>query len=150
MPTSPRPIFPRGPLLAVGGILLASVVLAGAGRLTGPTGTPPKAELVVARDIRFEDRADGGVDIFSGRNPTAVEVVAPTTDNFLRATMRTLVRERRRQSIGAEQPFHLAQWADGRLTLDDFATGRHIELAAFGETNEAVFAQVLVAAAKLP
>ncbi len=30
------------------------------------------------------------------------------------------------------QPFHLSAWRDGRLTLDDPATGRHVELEAFG------------------
>ena len=51
--------------------------------------------------------------------------------------------------IGAVQatqtPFRLSAWSDGRLTLDDPATARHIELQAFGSTNTEVFAQLLTA-----
>ncbi len=40
-------------------------------------------------------------------------------------------------------PFHLTRWSDGRLTIDDTATGQLIELEAFGHTNEDAFARLL-------
>ena len=39
-------------------------------------------------------------------------------------------------------------YADGRLTLDDPATKRHIELEAFGSTNALAFAKILTAAGR--
>jgi hypothetical protein len=43
----------------------------------------------------------------------------------------------------AERDLRFADRADGRLTLDDPSTGRHVELVAFGPDNEAVFAWLL-------
>jgi hypothetical protein len=37
----------------------------------------------------------------------------------------------------------LSGYADGRLILSDAATGRYVELEAFGSANEAVFARLL-------
>ena len=66
-------------------------------------------------------------------------------NGFLRGTLRGLARERKRQGVGAEQPFRLIGRADGRLTLEDPATGRRVDLESFGPTNAAVFAQMLMA-----
>ncbi len=40
-------------------------------------------------------------------------------------------------------PFRLSAWSDGRLTLEDPATGRAVDLEAFGPTNEATFVRLL-------
>ena len=74
-------------------------------------------------------------------------VVANLTgqQGFLRSTVRGLAQQRKRQDNDETTPFRLTAWADDRLTLDDPVTGRHVELEAFGETNEAVFAQLLMA-----
>ena len=69
---------------------------------------------------------------------------------FLRATLRGLAQQRLREDMGSAQPFRLTRWADGRLTLDDPATQRHIELEAFGVSNEAVFADLLDAGETKP
>jgi putative photosynthetic complex assembly protein len=74
-----------------------------------------------------------------------IEVVAPATNGFLRATMRGLARQRIRQDSDREIPFRLTGWADGRLTLEDPTTGRKVEMEAFGITNEEVFAHLLTA-----
>jgi putative photosynthetic complex assembly protein len=84
--------------------------------------------------------------VFDQRDRAApISVIAPGTNGFLRATMRGLARQRLREDEGADTPFRLTEWADGRLTLEDPATGRRIEMEAFGETNEAVFARLLTA-----
>jgi putative photosynthetic complex assembly protein len=57
--------------------------------------------------------------------------------------MRGLVRERKRESLGAVAPFVLATWPDGRLTLEDTATGHFMELHAFGRTNAEAFLRLL-------
>jgi hypothetical protein len=50
--------------------------------------------------------------------------VEPGTQGFLRGALRALVRERRQHGLGDEQPFRLLAHPDGRLTLEDPATGR--------------------------
>ena len=51
---------------------------------------------------------------------------------FIRGVMRGLARERRMRGIGDAPPFNLSLWRDGELSLTDSATGRSIELTAFG------------------
>ena len=46
--------------------------------------------------------------------------------------MRGLARERRSHGFGNDAPFTLTAWRDGELSLTDTATGRSIELTAFG------------------
>ncbi|MFY7781768.1 MAG: photosynthetic complex assembly protein PuhC, partial [Tagaea sp.] len=42
-----------------------------------------------------------------------------------------------------ETPFRLSMWRDGSLVLDDPATGRRVDLRAFGATNRDAFARLL-------
>jgi hypothetical protein len=57
--------------------------------------------------------------------------------------MRNLVHERRSNGLGPAAPFRVAASSDGRLILEDRATGRLIELEAFGSTNAGVLASFL-------
>lgn len=138
--------LPRGLLLALGGFALAAVLLAGAARLTGfGADHQEDAAPLVTRELRFEDRADGGIAIVDARDGRGIDSVAPGTNGFLRSAVRGLVRERKRQGVGADTPFRLSARTDGRLTLEDPATGRRIDLESFGATNAAVFARLLPA-----
>jgi putative photosynthetic complex assembly protein len=136
--------FPRGPLL--GAFLLIGLVLAcvTAVRLSGVDIAQPTGRAIAVREFHFVDRADGGVTVTdAAAGDRVVEIVQPGTGYFLRATLRGMARQRYREDMGEKKPFRLTAWNDGRLTLDDPATGRHIDLEAFGETNEKVFAQLL-------
>jgi putative photosynthetic complex assembly protein len=97
--------------------------------------------------LRFADRADGAVVITEAGTGLLVDVASPGTNGFLRSTLRGLARDRKRREIGAEAPFRLTRWADGRLSLQDEATGRSIDLGAFGPTNAAVFAHLMTGSA---
>jgi len=139
--------FPRVALLAAAGLIVSSLVLVGASRLSGvgvmenPTSVP-----VQQRALHFEDREDGGVAVYAeGPDGKLVEVLEPGTNGFVRSVIRGLVRERRREGLGREPGFRLTRWADGRISLDDLATGRRVELDAFGPTNAGAFADLLLA-----
>ena len=136
--------FPRPVLIAVGGMLALVVGVAALGRSRGASTEIPASTAVATRDLRFSDRADGAVVITEAPSDRLVSVVTGQA-GFLRATMRGLAQERMRGEADGRPPFRLTQWADGRLTLDDPVTRRHVELEAFGETNEAVFASLLTA-----
>ena len=137
---------PRVPLMALGGLVLACVVAVGAVRLTGVGADHVvDAPTLSTRELRFEDRPDGSIVVLDASGAQVVATVAPGTNGFLRGTMRGLARERRREGIGAELPFRMTGHADGRLTLEDPATGRHVDLGSFGPTNAAVFARIMAA-----
>jgi putative photosynthetic complex assembly protein len=119
-----------------------SLVAAGIGRMTGGEVLHAPSTPVAERDLLFEDRADGAVVVYNAHDDQEIKVETGQ-NGFLRGTLRGLARARHAEGIGANQPFRLTAWADGRLTLDDPSTGRHIELVAFGPDNEAVFARLL-------
>ena len=132
----------RLPTVVVGGMVAIALVGAIAGSLGGHPGQPTTGEAVAARDLRFEDRADGAILIYDAASTTPFEVVQGE-NGFLRGTLRGLARVRRSEGLDSSKPFHLAAWSDGRLTLEDTATGQRLDLEAFGHTNEAVFARML-------
>ena len=136
--------FPRAPLIAVGGFVLASVIVVAAVRFTGiGVVHVPDAPAVSTREFRFEDRPDGSIAVLDAAGAVLIESVAPGTNGFLRGTMRGLARERKRQGVSAELPFRMVGRADGKLTLEDPGTGRRVDLGSFGPTNAAVFAQIM-------
>lgn len=142
-PFDGRP-FPRAPLVGVA--LLLGAVIAGVAfvRLTGiGAAQVADAPAVSERALRFEDRDDGSIVVVDAASDAEVDAIAPGTNGFLRSTLRGLVRERKREGHGPEQPFRLVGRADGRLTLVDPATGRRVDLESFGPTNAAVFAQLM-------
>lgn len=139
--------IPRPLLIAAAAMLAASVVGAGLGRhfggdadlrIVAPEGTP-----AVSREMRFVDREDGGIDVVDAPTGRVFARFAPAEDGFARATLRGLVRDRKKLGLGPETPFRLTLWPDGRLVLDDPATGRHVDLRAFGPTNRDAFARLL-------
>jgi putative photosynthetic complex assembly protein len=101
--------------------------------------------VVESHDLRFEDRADGAVLVYDSGDGSLAYTIEPGTNGFVRGVLRGLVRDRRADHIGSTPPFRLTRWANGRLSLDDPSTGRHVDLEVFGPTNAAAFADILVA-----
>jgi putative photosynthetic complex assembly protein len=141
--------LPRGALLGAGGLVVLSLAMVVLARVTGyQPAKPPVSVAVDSHDLRFQDRADGAVLVYASEDDRLVDVLAPGTNGFVRGVLRGLVRERRADRVGAEPPFRLTRWADGRLSLDDPSTGRHVDLEVFGPTNSGAFAQILIASAQ--
>jgi putative photosynthetic complex assembly protein len=140
--------FPRGVLLGAGLLVTFALAAATTARLEGPgiaTATPSDARVDAVRELRFQDRADGAVVVLDAGSGATVDVLSVATNGFVRASLRGLARERRREDQGGGAPFRLTRWSDGRVTLDDEATGRHVELVAFGANQVAAFARFLSA-----
>ncbi len=135
-----RETIPSKMLLALCALVVAVVSavavarLSGAGEASRPTVTP-----LAARALHFEDRNDGGVNVFDARTGDRIAQVEPGTNGFLRSTLRGLARERKRRDLGSETAFVLALQADSRLTLTDPATRRTVDLDSFGPSNAMVF-----------
>jgi putative photosynthetic complex assembly protein len=139
---APRPILPKPALLAIGALLAASIVGAGAWRAADLPTREPEAALVQTVELRFEDRADGGVAVIDARSGRTLDV-AHGEQGFLRGTLRGFARERKRRDIGAMAPLELRARADGRVTLADPSTGHRVDLDSFGPVNAAVFTRYM-------
>jgi putative photosynthetic complex assembly protein len=139
--------FPRGALIGAATLIAFSLLAAVVGRLTGSTTVDlASAVPVQSVELRFTDRADGAVAILQASDDQLIYVVAPGTNGFIRSVLRGLARERKLESIDNRPPFRLTRWDDGRLSLEDPATGRRIDdMAAFGPTNAGAFEQILQA-----
>jgi len=140
-----RPLVERRALLPVAGgaaLILATLALVG-----GPQTPARVARLgqvpLRERLLRFEDAADGAVVVRDARDGSLLQRFPAAEGGFVRGTLRALVRERRQEEVGDQAPFRIAAWADGQLTLEDTATGRIVDLTAFGMTNATVFSQLL-------
>jgi putative photosynthetic complex assembly protein len=135
--------LPRAALVAAATLVLVCLACVALVRLTGVGAARyPDAAAVEVRELRFEDRADGAIRVVDPRDGREVDVLTGP-NGFVRGTLRGFARERKRQGIGPEQPFRLIGRADGRLTLEDPATGRRVDLESFGPTNAAAFAQLM-------
>jgi putative photosynthetic complex assembly protein len=145
-------MLPRGTLVLAGALVAFAftstviVRVAGIPAAASPAAMRAEAKIapVASRDLRFLDRADGAVvieDVHSGQPASVIPPGQKT--GFIRGVMRGLARERRSRGIGDQPPFNLTLFRDGELSLTDSATGRQIELTAFGSTNRAAFAALL-------
>ncbi len=139
-----RDSMPRGPLWAIGAMLLVVLLGVAGVRLSGTPIRAPDADTVAQRSLRFEDRRDGGVAVLDARNGQQIEAIQGEA-GFLRGALRAMARERRKQGLGSEPAFELIARADGRLTLSDPATGERVDLESFGPTNAGVFRRLLFA-----
>jgi putative photosynthetic complex assembly protein len=136
--------FPRGALLGVAALIGFALVAVAVARLADlQAGTPPVGSAAQTRDLRFVDEPGGIVQVYDGEDGNQVATLEPGTENFIRGVLRGLARERRSHELGMDIPFRVARYPDGRLTLEDRATGRVIELKAFGPTNAGAFARLL-------
>lgn len=141
-----RPGSPQTPLLAAG--LAIAITIGGVALLQRagvdpmrPTGAPQ-----ISRDLLFADTANGAIRISDAKTGSVVAELEPGQGGFVRATLRGFARERRMAAApGPESPFRLTAWTDGRLTLEDPATGRFVDLGAFGPSQVESFTTILLA-----
>lgn len=145
---------PRGALRAIAALILATLLAVAWVQISG--GAPSSAStapVVAERWLQFRDLPDGRVEVLEAGRPLAT--LSAGAHGFLRGALRALARERRLSTAATVAPalapssgqaspaYRLRAHADGRLSLDDPATGVRIDLESFGQTNAADFAQLL-------
>ena len=141
------------PLMLMGGIVLISLALTASVQLGSfeRSAVPEVARAekgiqpVATRTLRFFDEPDGTVRVEDGNRTMVLGRFATGEGGFIRATVRSLVHQRRIRGIGAETPFTLTEWQNGNLTLADPTTGRSVEVSSFGPDNRAVYQNLLPA-----
>jgi putative photosynthetic complex assembly protein len=146
----------KAPLVLMGGIIAISLALTAGvsfglferqsvpAEARAAAGIKPAAE----RTLRFFDEADGTVRVEDGASAEVLARFAPGEGGFIRATVRSLVHQRRIRNEGPAVPFTLTRWENDNLTLSDPVTGRSVEVSSFGPDNRAVYANLLPAAAE--
>ncbi|MBR0654482.1 photosynthetic complex assembly protein PuhC [Plastoroseomonas arctica] len=127
---------------------LVTLLVFTVGAVTLGRGAPSAVPMAAAtqasavRDLLFEDTAGGDVLVRDSGTGREIALLPPGSNGFIRATLRGLARERRQSEHGPDSPFRVATWDDGRVVLTDTATGRAVELLAFGVTNAEAFARL--------
>jgi putative photosynthetic complex assembly protein len=141
----------RVPLLLMGGIVLISLLLTASVRLgffersAVPEQTRAEAGMipVAVQTLRFFDEDDGTVRVENGPRTEVLGRFGLGEGGFIRASVRSLVHQRKIRGHGAEVPFELSEWEDGALTLYDPVTEKTVEVGYFGADNRAIFANML-------
>lgn len=135
---------PKGALVMAAGLIAVVFALAISARLFGFGAFRETATAVVQqRALRFSDLPGGGIRVMDATTNQVAAELAPGTNGFLRGALRALTRSRELASIGREQPFQLIRYTDGRLVLQDPATGHHVTISSFGPTQVESFDRLL-------
>jgi putative photosynthetic complex assembly protein len=141
----------RVPLMLMGGIVIISLLLT----IAVTTGLLPKsavaseyraaagAQVASQRPLRFFDESNGIVRVEDGASGEVLGSFGPGEGGFIRASVRSLVHQRRIRGQGPEVAFELIGWNNGSITLLDPVTDRSVEVANFGPDNRAIFANML-------
>jgi len=140
--------FPKAPLMGAAALLAFAIISVATIRVFGPddSGIPVDSALESVQ-LQFEDRPGGSIAVFDASTGVEIGELPPGTDNFLRATLRGLVRGRDAMKADEHTAFGLYRLDDGRLMLVDPVSNREVDLWAFGATNATAFARFLPSSA---
>lgn len=139
------PLMLMGGIVAISLVLTASVTMGFMPKQSVPSEARAAAGIKAAqeRTLRFFDEPDGTVRVEDGASAQVLARFGEGEGGFIRATVRSLVHQRRIRGIGAETAFTLTEWQNGSLTLGDPATDRSVEVSSFGPDNRAVYQNLL-------
>lgn len=139
------PLYLMGGIVAISLALTASVTFGFFERQSVPVEARAAAgtKAIQERPLKFFDEADGTVRIEDGTTAEVLARFGQGEGGFIRASVRSLVHQRRIRGQGAEVPFMLTEWENGDLTLADPVSGVNIEVTAFGSMNRVVYADLL-------
>jgi len=121
---------------------LAMVVLViGGERLNGyvPPPSLPQDAASQTRVLQVADAADGDVIVRDAATGALLATYHSGEGSFFRATLRTLVNDRRHKGLPLEGNFRLETHRGNQLFLIDEVSGKTLSMNAFGPANTAVF-----------
>lgn len=135
---------PRGLLMAIGALLLFTLIGVGATQLAGAGHvTDWRALSAESVPLVFEDGADGSIVVTDPATGALLRTWEPATGGFVRTAMRSLALQRRQMGIGSGPAFVLHRTESDKLIIEDPETGEWVSLDAFGSDNVAEFRKLL-------
>jgi putative photosynthetic complex assembly protein len=142
MTTAAHPIMSQKPFVAIAAALGFIMALIAVSRLSGfePESSLPTQAAEATLRLKFEDAAGGVVLVRDAATGKVIEDYGIAEGVFVRATLRALVNQRRKEGTTTQGDFRLERHNGHQLYLIDEATGRALALNAFGPSNAAVFA----------
>lgn len=135
-------MIPRPLLLAMLGLVMATLALATFSVLTGreKVGQPADAAIVQQRSITLQGGGAQAVTVLDANGALLMDL---PHGGFITVIQNGLTRARHVARVDQTLPVRIVQYANGRLTVIDDATGWSAELGAFGSDNRAAFARLL-------
>lgn len=139
-----REMIPTRLLIAMGALALSALALTTYARVTDRplVGVPHAAEVTDSRSLILDGNRYGEVIVRDGNGVVLMDLDASEA-GFISVIWRGLDRKRMLTGTDPLAPVNLVEYANGRLSIQDPATGWSAELASFGALNEAAFAQLL-------
>lgn len=130
-------------IISVG--LVAVVVAIGSLRLAGyqPPPSLPNEPALATRVLAVEDADQGTVIVRDAKTGENIATYKHGEGSFFRATLRTLVNDRRHKGLTLDGNFRLEAHSGHQLFLIDEISGKTLSMNAFGPTNTAVFAALI-------
>lgn len=132
------------PVLIKGLALMALLALAMVtwARLTDRplSAVPPAAEVLHERTLRL---IGGGAQAVTVLDENGAVIADLAHGGFVTVIQNGLQRARLVQGVPADLPVRIVAYANGRLAIEDAASGWSVELGAFGADNRAAFERLL-------
>ncbi|MCS6892715.1 MAG: photosynthetic complex assembly protein PuhC [Rhodovarius sp.] len=138
-----RPYIPPPFLAAVGAVVVLSLVLVATAPLWREAPARPADPPARSLALFFRADAAGNLTVLKAEDGAVIDTLDPDRGGFIRTVARVVRRDLGPGAEAHAMPFLLQSWPDGRLALVDPATGRSIDLRAFGPTQAGVFLRLL-------
>ncbi len=141
-PEPAREMIPAHLLRAMLALVIASLILVSYSVLSGRghVGTPEPARIVAERDIILKGGGAQAVTVLDANGALLMDL---PHGGFITVIQNGLERARHVAGIDPQRPVRIVEYANGRLTVLDDATGWSAELGAFGSDNRASFERLM-------
>ena len=141
-PSDDKDMIPKPLLLAMLGLVLATLAIVSFSVLTGrePAGTPAPAAVVVERTIYLQGGGAQAVTVLDENRALLMDL---PHGGFITVIQNGVQRARLTARVDQSLPVRIVEYANGRLTVVDDHTGWSAELGAFGSDNKAAFERLM-------
>ena len=139
-----RDMIPRFLIIAMFGMMAASLALVAFARVTGmePTATAKMPEIVAERTVSFAGDRSSGI-ILLDENGVEIASSSANKAGFIDVVWVAVMRERKVQDTDPTAPIRIVRREGGRVDVIDDTTGWNLELIGFGQDNVAAFATLI-------
>jgi len=131
-------------ILSVSALVLVSMVTIGIATWNRPAAEPVTEVPRISLDLRMVTAPSGDVTVLENASGRQIDLLVGDQSGFLRTMIRVIRRDLGPIEDINSIPFRIEAWHDHRVTMEDLASGRRIDLRAFGPTNAEVFIRWLL------